>query len=127
MGAALYPATRAMGARAPTAPQLSCRPFAPKTGSTDVLSKPARKGNCCPAGAFEQEISSYFPWLIAIAQNKLLFKGSSRPCGSLKAVSDLPQEQNHLLAHVSPEDWLVAFATALAAFVLLGVLPRLFW
>jgi len=45
----------------------------------------------------------------------------------LKAVSDLPQEQRHLLAHVSPEDWLVALATALVAFVLLGVLPRLFW
>jgi hypothetical protein len=45
----------------------------------------------------------------------------------LKAVSDLPQEQRHLLAHVSPEDWLVALITALAAFVLLGVLPRLFW
>jgi hypothetical protein len=45
----------------------------------------------------------------------------------LKAVSDLPQEQRYFLARVSPEDWLVALATALVAFVLLGVLPRLFW
>jgi hypothetical protein len=65
--------------------------------------------------------------LIAVAQNKFLFKGSCRPCGSLKAVSDLPQEQRHLLAHISPDDWLVALATALLAFALLGVLPRLFW
>jgi len=45
----------------------------------------------------------------------------------LKAVSDFPQEQRRFLAHVSPEDWLVALITALAAFVLLGILPRLFW
>jgi hypothetical protein len=45
----------------------------------------------------------------------------------LKALSELPQEQRHLLAHVSPEDWLVALITALAAFVLLGILPRMFW
>jgi len=40
---------------------------------------------------------------------------------------ELPQEQRHLLAHVSPEDWLVALVSALAAFFLLGVLPRLLW
>jgi hypothetical protein len=108
-------------------PQVICGLFASKTGSTGVLPKPAAKGNCCVPGGVKQEISSYFPGLIAIAQNKLLFKGSWRPCGSLKAVSDLPQEQRRLLAHVSPEDWLVALITAVAAFVLLGVLPRLFW
>ncbi len=42
-------------------------------------------------------------------------------------MTDFPQEQRHVLARVSPEDWLVAIATALVAFVLLGVLPRLFW
>jgi hypothetical protein len=41
--------------------------------------------------------------------------------------TDFPQEQRRILAQVSPEDWLIAIATALLAFVLLGVLPRLFW
>jgi hypothetical protein len=45
----------------------------------------------------------------------------------LKAVSDFPQEQRHLLADISPDDWVVAVATALLAFVLLGILPRMFW
>ena len=42
-------------------------------------------------------------------------------------MTDFTQEQPHVLARISPEDWLVAIATALVAFVLLGVLPRLFW
>ena len=42
-------------------------------------------------------------------------------------MTDFPQEQRHILARVSPQDWLVAIATALLALVLLGVLPRLFW
>jgi hypothetical protein len=45
----------------------------------------------------------------------------------LKAVSDFSQEQRRLLADISPDDWLVAIATALLAFVLLGILPRMFW
>jgi hypothetical protein len=45
----------------------------------------------------------------------------------LPAVSDFPQEQRHLLADVSPEDWVVAIGTALLALVLLGILPRMFW
>jgi hypothetical protein len=98
-----------------------------KTGSTGVLPKSAVKGNCYATGARNQEISSYFPGVIAIAQNKLLFRGSCRPCGSLKAVSDFSQEQRRLLADISPDDWVVAIATALLAFVLLGILPRMFW
>ena len=43
------------------------------------------------------------------------------------AVTDFPQEQRHVMARISSEDWLVAIATALLAFVLLGILPRLFW
>ena len=42
-------------------------------------------------------------------------------------VTDFPQELRHLLTAAPPEDWLVAIATAFLAFVLLGVLPRLFW
>jgi hypothetical protein len=98
-----------------------------KTGSTGVLPKPAATGNCYATDAWNREISSYFPWVIAIAQNKLLFTGSCRPCGSLKAVSDFPQEQRHLLADISPDGWVAAVATALLAFVLLGILPRMFW
>jgi hypothetical protein len=47
-----------------------------KTGSIGVLRKPAGKGNCCAREIRKQEISSYFPALIAVAQNKLLFGGS---------------------------------------------------
>jgi len=42
-------------------------------------------------------------------------------------VTDFPQDQRRVVARISPEDWLVAIATALLAFVLLGILPRLFW
>ena len=42
-------------------------------------------------------------------------------------MTDFPHDQRSVLAQISPEDWLVAVATALIAFVLLGVLPRLFW
>lgn len=42
-------------------------------------------------------------------------------------MTDFPQERRHVLARVSPEDWLVALATALLALVLLGVLPHWFW
>jgi hypothetical protein len=103
------------------------RVFGRKIGSSGVLLKAVTTGNCCALRGIKQETSSYFPLLIAVTRNRLLFNGFWRPCGSLKAVSDLPQQQRHLLAHVSPEDWLVALATALVAFVLLGVLPRLFW
>jgi len=110
------------------APQLSFFGRQPtKIGSTGVLPKPVVKGNCYVFGAWNQKISSYFPGVIAIAQNKLLFTGSCRACGSLKAVSDFPQEQRRLLANISPDDWVVAIATALLAFVLLGILPRMFW
>jgi hypothetical protein len=50
-------------------------PFFAKTGSIGVLLWPAREGNCCALGNLTQEISSYFPWLIANAQNKLLSNG----------------------------------------------------
>src|SRR5271169_610302 len=53
-----------------------------KSGSTGVLRKPAREGNCCISRRQKQEISSYFPGLIAVIQNKFLFKGSRRSCGS---------------------------------------------
>ena len=42
-------------------------------------------------------------------------------------MTDFPHDQRNILARISPEDWLVAVATALIAFVLLGILPRLFW
>jgi len=42
-------------------------------------------------------------------------------------VTDFPHAQRHFRARVSPEDWLIALATALLALVLLGILPRLFW
>jgi hypothetical protein len=42
-------------------------------------------------------------------------------------VSDFPQEQRRGMAHVLPEDWIVAIGTALLALVLLGILPRVFW
>ena len=42
-------------------------------------------------------------------------------------MTDFPQDQRRVLAPEAPEDWLVAIATALLAFVLLGILPRLFW
>jgi hypothetical protein len=45
----------------------------------------------------------------------------------LKAVSDFSQEERHFLADISPDDWVVAIATALLAFFLLGILPRMFW
>jgi hypothetical protein len=48
-----------------------------KTGSTGVLCKAAGKGNCCVAQTRKQEISSYFPALIAVAQNNLLFSPST--------------------------------------------------
>jgi len=43
------------------------------------------------------------------------------------AVTDFPRDERRFLTPIMPQDWLVAIATALAAFVLLGVLPRLFW
>ncbi|MGH6664385.1 MAG: hypothetical protein ACREB2_05720 [Pseudolabrys sp.] len=42
-------------------------------------------------------------------------------------MSVFPHQQRNELAHVSPEDWLLAIGTALLALVLLGILPRLFW
>jgi putative exporter of polyketide antibiotics len=42
-------------------------------------------------------------------------------------VTDFPNDERRLLAPVVPEDWLIALATALVAFLLLGVVPRLFW
>jgi hypothetical protein len=42
-------------------------------------------------------------------------------------VSDFPQRQQNDLAHVSPEDWLLALGAALVALVLLGILPHMFW
>jgi hypothetical protein len=47
-----------------------------KTGSTGVLHKLAGKGNCYIDRTKKQEISSYFPTLIAVAQNNLLFSRS---------------------------------------------------
>ena len=42
-------------------------------------------------------------------------------------MSDFPRDERRVLAPTAPEDWLIALATALIAFVLLGVLPHLFW
>jgi len=42
-------------------------------------------------------------------------------------LSDFPQEQQPDLVQITPEDWLVAFGTALLALFFLGILPRLFW
>ena len=42
-------------------------------------------------------------------------------------MTDFPRDERRFLTPIMPQDWLVAIATALAAFVLLGVLPRLFW
>jgi hypothetical protein len=42
-------------------------------------------------------------------------------------VTDFSQDERRVLAPGAPEDWVIALATALIAFVLLGILPRLFW
>ena len=42
-------------------------------------------------------------------------------------MTDFPHDERGVLAPVVPEDWLIALATALIAFGLLGILPRLFW
>jgi hypothetical protein len=38
-----------------------------------------------------------------------------------------PYQPERLLARVGGEEWAVAIATALLAFILLGILPRILW
>jgi len=49
------------------------------------------------------------------------------PAKGAFTVTDFPRDERHILAPAGLQDWLIAIATAFAAFVLLGVLPRLFW
>jgi hypothetical protein len=42
-------------------------------------------------------------------------------------VTDFPRDERRALAPTAPADWFLALAAALVAFVLLGILPRLFW
>ncbi len=118
-------ATRAAGVLAPTAPQLSCRPFCRR--------KPAEPAFC--PSQLEKEIVA----LLARQNRKylLIFRGLLRlhrisfyltaPVeGAFCGDRFPPRPATHPGAD-APEDWLVAIATALLAFVLLGILPRLFW
>jgi hypothetical protein len=47
-------------------------------GDTGVLLKAAWNGMSCIIFGQKREISSYFPVVIAVAQNNLLFSGSCR-------------------------------------------------
>src|ERR1700690_2436990 len=98
MRAALYPGRAggggavAAGSTAKLAPgeEAVLRTQAGKTGSTGVLCKPARKGNCCGSWTQKQGISSYFPALIAVAPNKLLFSPSTGSRVEGHAMSSTP-------------------------------------
>jgi len=100
-----------------------------KPGSTGVLRKTAKKGNCYIYWTKKQEISSYFPSLIAVIQNNILFSGSNwlRVKGNtmsstttLQAGSIPRRADNVEIAPQISEDWLslivglLIFALALA-------------
>ena len=100
----------------PPAPQLSGGPGVPRSGPGvgserhDRCSPRSRaEGNCYASLAQRQEISSYFPPLIAVAQNKLLFNGSwhgSRPqCPPLSRPSPIPRRSRKRTSPCSTARW----------------------
>jgi hypothetical protein len=84
-------------------------------------------GNCFTREGKEQEISSYFPRLIAVSRNKFLFEGPCLLRLEATPVTDFPHHPQRLLARLRLDSWAVAIATALLALILLGILPRIHW
>src|SRR6185312_5062969 len=95
-------------------------PGADSTG-LGVLPAPAKWGNCCILDAGKREISSYFPGVIAVLQNKLLLHGSCRLSGAAMSTTyapgSLPRRADNVeLAPRISEDWL-SLIIGLAIFI----------
>src|SRR6185312_7419668 len=95
-------------------------PGADSTG-LGVLPAPAKWGNSCIPDAGNREISSYFPGVIAVLQNKLLLHGSCRLSGAAMSTTyapgSLPRRADNVeLAPRISEDWL-SLIIGLAIFI----------
>ena len=100
--------------------EASCPQFS-EIAESEILPARSAEANPSPLGGRERQTSSYFPRLIAAAQQSLLSDGLEH--AGVPSMTDLPHELNGL-EPPSVANWLAAFGTALVALITIGILPH---